>query len=246
MYFSGGNQIRESANATLRKRRKTEIGDARVEFSRDRVRLGIKRLWCGVVFLFYHHHLPMSLPATSPRRSRSIGSSSSRASSSRTELLSDDTPPTSMSGSFYHTGNHCQCELSDEAELRDLYREHSEYTEGLWTGPVPLSEWKGQFLPPDEFATARKLDFQAVPSLNGQTAFVRARYTRICEHPSLMQLLRLIASAKTASVPLSFPAPPTLYTARTTLATSTTRSTSQSYLKSWKWITIAVALAMSC
>ena len=77
-----------------------------------------------------------------------------------------------MSGSFYSAANHCHCELADEENRRDLYLEHARSTDGLWFGPVPLSEWKEQFLPSVN-ATAREVDFSSVPALNGQDAFVR-------------------------------------------------------------------------
>ncbi|KZV75786.1 hypothetical protein PENSPDRAFT_599441 [Peniophora sp. CONT] len=106
----------------------------------------------------------------SPRSSRSSSSLCSRASSSRTSILSDETPPTSMSGSFNNGRNDCHCELANETGHHELYLEHARSTDGLWFGPVPLSEWQDHFLPPVSVATP-KVDFSSVPALNGQTAF---------------------------------------------------------------------------
>ena len=77
-----------------------------------------------------------------------------------------------LSGSLHNAARHCQCELADEAKRRDLYVEHALSTDGLWSGPVPLSAWKEQFLPSVN-AIARKVDFSSVPVLNGQDTFVR-------------------------------------------------------------------------
>ncbi|VDC05997.1 unnamed protein product [Peniophora sp. CBMAI 1063] len=76
-----------------------------------------------------------------------------------------------MNGSFYHTGNHCRCDLANEAQLCDLYRDHAQSTDGLWTGPVPVTEWRKHFLPPTSNVATRHVDFTSVPRENGQAKF---------------------------------------------------------------------------
>lgn len=77
-----------------------------------------------------------------------------------------------MSGSFYNAGNSCSCELVNEAELRDLHRKHARHTQGLWHGPVPLSEWNEQFLPEANVASP-EIDLAPVSIEKGPAAFVR-------------------------------------------------------------------------
>ena len=69
--------------------------------------------------------------------------------------------------------SHCDCELVDEEELRELYDRHARFTQGRWHGPLPLDEWKDQYLVPAGGASAPEVDLTSVSVKEGQSAFVR-------------------------------------------------------------------------
>ena len=67
----------------------------------------------------------------------------------------------------------CNCELVDDAELKKLYLEQADSTDGFWHGPLTIAEWNERFMPSRD-ATSSKIDFGAVPEYPDAPSIVRS------------------------------------------------------------------------